>query len=146
MGIEKVLEKMSKLDYGTLLSTARFAKEKIMCSDYIRSLVARTGVTQPKATESLLMLIISEGIGTDGKFTENEKFFMSDLMGIDIKSAVEITKSMYALGKTLELDKLADEADDDTKAAIVQIICAVCACDGKVAFKETQFIKKLMEE
>lgn len=146
MSIEKILDKMSKMDYGMLLSTARFAKEKIMCSDYIRSLVARTGVTQPKAAEAFLLLIVSEGIGTDGKFTENEKFFMSDLMGIDIRSAVEVTKSMYALGRTLELDRIADEADDDTKAAIIQIICAVCACDGKVAFKETRFIKKLMDE
>lgn len=146
MSIEKIMEKMSEMDYGMLLSTAKYAAEAIQASAFVKEFISQINLSKDQAQLSLLLMFIVEGIGADHSFTEKEKFFISDFTNTDIKTAKKIMKDMHGPKNIQVLDELADKADDSTKAAMIQLVCAVCACDGSIAYRETALVKKLIEK
>lgn len=141
----KEVELLNPLDYGTILTTKAMT-----------IIPALNDIAEDEFTgTSLVAAFILGSIIADGKIDESEylllypmlqTFFGDSVNYDDIKSLAKVfRKENKDLKKYLDmvvdvLSLLSEELKED----IITVCLLICAIDGKISFKEKQWIKQLI--
>ena len=138
MAIEEILQKIVNLDRASLVKLAEISINDIMKSAYINEIAS---TDENKVT--VIIAAIIAGIGADGVLSVKEKSFVAEIFGVSEETVSQLAHQYSQ--KTADLvDGIADNAEVETKAAIVQLVATVAACDETIVASETAFIKKLL--
>lgn len=94
----------------------------------------------------IVLPFICISIAADGKFSELEYKFISELLGIDksydyFKTVIQ----QYYSDRWLEaIDKLIDSCHDEVKESLISLCLSIVAVDEKISREENAFIAKLL--
>lgn len=92
-----------------------------------------------------VILFLSTTLAIDGKFTELEYKFLTDLIGNisyeDAKASVQAHYSNEAIDLA---DKLIDSCPDELKSVLLMLVTCVAAVDKTITVDEARYIAKLM--
>lgn len=134
----QLMQRYVNAPYEVLLAVANDSLNKVMP---IFNSIADDG-----KGAGIVLPFICLSIAADGKFSELEYKFISELLGINqtydyFKNAIQ----QYYSDRWIEaIDKLIDSCHDEIKEALISLCLAIVAVDEKISREENAFIAKLL--
>ena len=133
---DETMQKMVNRSYDELVGMAK------------RAMAELTGPCRemdPKTDGSLMMIsIILTAIGADGKLTALERRMLGDILDMTDEQISGFIK-MYDSDMVELVDKFADVAGIDVKAAVMILVSAIAAVDETINHEENAFIRRILE-
>lgn len=137
MTLNEMLQDMVNKDYEEIVGLAQSAMASI--SDNLKGAIDDDGVA------TLIYGALGATMVVDGSFSSLEQKFISD-MGLDVDAMFNFLQSISNDADYLEsFDRMVDSCDQDTKSAMLVLVCAIAAIDEKISVEETRLIRKLLE-
>ena len=134
------LQDMVNKSYDELLDMARGGLQVI-----VPKLQAR--VDDEDMPAQLLIMLMFTALAADGKASDLEAKFISDLFpGTSYSAAKEATSAHYGEKMAELTDKFVDACNDDPelRAALITFTCIFLAVDETISRDEVAFLKRLM--
>ena len=133
---DETMQKMVDRSYDELVGIAKRA---------MAELIGPCREMDPKTDGSLMMIsIILTAIGADGKLTALERRMLGDVLDMTDEQISGFIK-MYDSDMVELVDKFADVAGIDVKAAVMILVSAIAAVDETINREENAFIRRIME-
>ena len=93
----------------------------------------------------LMTNVLLSAIGADGKLTDLESKWLKDVAGLD-DNAIDTLLKLYNTKTEDVTDALFDNAPETLRADLLMLVLSIMAVDEKIAYQETAFLAKLMQQ
>jgi hypothetical protein len=136
MTFNEMLQDIVNKDYEEIVDLAKSAMANI--SENLKGSVDDDGIA------TLIYGALGATMVVDGSFSSLEQKFISD-MGLDVDGMFNFLQSISKDEAYLDsFDKMVDSCNQETKSAMLVLVCAIAAIDERISVEETGLIRKLL--
>ena len=136
---QELMQQYVNKDYSTLVGLAKASVNDIL-PECAKIDTDNKGVL-------LLMSIALSGIGADSNASPKEVQFIADVLDVEANKILDILAAIVKNPTSLELaKKFVGVCPKELKAATINFIATICACDETITRDESAYILTLMAE
>ena len=133
--LQDIMKKYVNLNYQKLVTTARL-------SAYIIYPACRAADGEDKCCSTIASIVLS-ALNIDGKITDKEKKFLSDVFYVD-ENTVEIFLDKYTDEMKERSTRFSAQLSDDLKTEVAKLVLCIGCADETITKEEALFMADLV--